>query len=148
MSENYYRSQYTGAEIDAAIEKVRSMAWNSQVILSTSGVKGGDSHSGIAFNVLAQYPLLVFTGYKEGVAEAACQTTSIVVSTKAIWDRDGSSGGQYTLNLPLSVRDGNYSTWETTLFFWVSSGNLHWLTAENYSGSQEFVVTRVEGFKI
>lgn len=146
-----YISSFTGAQIDAAITKVRDMAWKSDIIDSSSGKKGGDGQPGLSWTTsdsnigLRDYELIVLTGYKEGLPSDG-QTTQIFLATKSVEDRGG--GVRKTVNVPFAVRDGNGESWGTALYFWLSNGYLHWKTAEDYSGSYEFVVTRVEGFTL
>ena len=144
MAISDYTSIFTGEEIDAAIQKIRSMEWNTEVISASSGIKGSSTQTGILWESLDKYPLIILTGYKEGVPDYQ-QTTSIILSTTAIKNR---GDGEKQLNVPFSVRDGSFNPWNTTLLLWRDGGALHWETATEYSGSKEFIVTRVEGLDL
>ena len=148
-----YTSSYTGAQIDAAIQKVLGLEWKSNVLNSSSGVKGGDGQPGLRWTTsgsnigLRDYELIVLSGYKEGVPEAG-QTTQVILATKSLEDRGG--GVQKTVNIPFAARNSDGTAWYTVLFFWIDNGWLHWMTATDYGDahSKEFVVTRVEGFTL
>ena len=145
MPNNAYTSAYTGAEIDAAVAAVSALKWKTTVVSASSGIKGSSSQPGLSWDSIKDYPLIILTGYKEGVPSDQ-QTTSVILSTTAIANR---GDVEKQLNVPFSVRDDNYASWNTTLLVWrTGASTLHWETATEYSGSKEFVVTRVEGLDI
>lgn len=141
MPDTTYRSDFTGAQIDAAVRKIRDLAWDATAIAVSSGI---DGETGFAYADTAEYPLLVFTGYKKGLSSEN-QRAQVIVSRASL-----ANDGDY-VNVPLAAQDGSGNTLFRTLHFWRQGALIRWTTLKYDAGDQlqqGFVATRIEGLKL